>query len=114
MRSTRTLVALAAVAALVILGGCGHSGNHGGGGGGGGTPKDGGSWVAIGHEKQFGGVTVQVVSAYDQDCELIVRDQRTSQRLGMTQGETTTVLGAAIEILTTRKNAGVSLHVTPG
>jgi hypothetical protein len=32
----------------------------------------------------------------------------------MTQGETTTVLGAASEVLTTRKNAGVSLHVTPG
>lgn len=105
MRGTRLALA---VAALAVLAGCGQHAS-------GGTParERGGDWVAVGHEKAFGDVTVHVVSAYDQDCELIVRDRRTSQRLGMTQGESTTVLGASVELLTTRRGAGVTLHVTP-
>ncbi|MFL6075827.1 MAG: hypothetical protein ACJ73S_20750 [Mycobacteriales bacterium] len=100
--------ALAVLAALAILAGC--ASHHGGGT----SPRTaGGDWVEVGHEKAYGEVTVHVVRAYDQDCELIVRDQRTSQRLGMTQGESTTILGTTIEVLTTRRNAGVTLHVTP-
>jgi hypothetical protein len=98
---------LAILAALLILAGC--AGHHGGTT----SPAAGGDWVAVGQDKAYGDVTVHVVRAYDQDCELIVRDQDTSQRLGMTQGESTTVLGTTIEVLTTRKNSGVTLHVTP-
>jgi hypothetical protein len=105
MRPVRTFTA---AVALLVLAGCAAS-HHGGDPP---RPADGGDWVAVGHEKAYGAITVHVVSAYDQDCELIVRDQRTSQRLGMTQGETTTVLGASLEVLTTRKNSGVTLHVT--
>ena len=104
MRPARALAA--AAAALLLLAACAthHSG---------GTQRSaGGDWVPVGHDKQFGDVTVHVVSAYDQDCELIVRDQRTSQRLGMTQGESTTVLNTTIELLATRHNSGVTLHVT--